>query len=68
MGAVRPLNNAGGVEMSAKDRVRDLEERIADLEGRLPAHSAKPSMYRELEDLEDALEQAQREAEAEDAV
>ena len=54
--------------MSAKDRVKDLEERIADLEGRLPAHSAKPSMYRDLEDLEDALEQAQREAEAEDAV
>ena len=49
--------------MSAKDRVEDLEARIADLEGRLPAHSAKPSMYRELEDLEDALEQARREAE-----
>jgi len=56
------------VEMSARDRVKDLEARIVDLEGRLPAHSAKPAMYRELEDLEDALEQAQREAEAEDAV
>ena len=54
--------------MSPKDRVQELEERIADLEGRLPAHSAKPSMFRELEDLEEALEQARQEAEAEDAV
>ena len=49
-----------------RDRVKELEARIADLRGRLPAHSAKPWMFQELEELEDALE-AVREAEAEDA-
>ncbi len=50
-----------------QDRVRELEAKIEDLEGRLPAHSAKPWMFQELEVLEEALEEAVREAKAEDA-
>jgi len=54
--------------MSEKqDSVKELEARIADLRGRLPAHSAKPWMFQELEELEAALEAAIHEAEAEDA-
>lgn len=48
-----------------KDRVREIEEKIADLKGRWPAHSVKPSMLQELEELEEELEQAKK-AERED--
>ena len=47
--------------MSA-DRIKELEERIADLKARWPAHSVPPSMWQQLEELEDELEKA-REAE-----
>ena len=47
-----------------QDRVRELEAKIEAL---LPAHSAKPWMFQELEVLEEALEEAVREAKAEDA-
>ena len=52
---------------NSTDRIREIEARIADLKARFPAHSVKPAMYRELEDLEEALEQAIREAATEDA-
>jgi hypothetical protein len=42
----------------SKDKVREIEEKIADLKGRWPAHSVKPSMLQELEELEEELEQA----------
>jgi hypothetical protein len=38
--------------------VSDLEKEIAELKSRLPAHSAKPSMVRQLEELEEKLEKA----------
>jgi ubiquinone/menaquinone biosynthesis C-methylase UbiE len=38
------------------DRVKKLEEQIADLRDRLPVHSIPPSMIQELEELEDELE------------
>jgi len=40
-----------------RDRIRELHERIAELEARLPRHSLSPSMLVELEELEDELAQ-----------
>ena len=37
------------------EKVNDIEEKIADLKGRWPAHSVPPSMWQELEDLEAEL-------------
>jgi ribosomal protein L29 len=37
------------------DTVEELEKRISDLKKRLPAHSPKPAMIRELEELEEQL-------------
>jgi hypothetical protein len=42
------------------DRVKDIEEKIADLKARWPAHSVPPSMWQELEELESQLEEAKR--------
>ena len=44
------------------DSIEDLEKRIADLKARFPAHSVRASMVQELEDLEDRLERARKEA------
>ena len=44
------------------DRIKDIEDAIADLKARWPAHSVPPSMWQQLEQLEDELEKA-REAE-----
>jgi hypothetical protein len=43
-----------------KDKVRRIEEKIADLKARWPAHSVPPSMWQQLEELEDELEKAQK--------
>lgn len=48
------------------ERIDELERQIADLEARLPKHSIPPSMLIELEELEEALEEARSEAEEED--
>ncbi len=40
------------------EELAELEERIADLKARLPAHSIPAAMLVELEDLEEALEAA----------
>jgi uncharacterized membrane protein len=40
--------------------IRHLEERIAELRRRIPPHSVPPSMLQELEDLEEKLEQAEK--------
>ena len=40
------------------DKLREIEEKIADLKARWPAHSVPPSMWQELEELEDELERA----------
>jgi len=47
------------------DKVREIENKIADLKARWPAHSVPPSMWQELEALEEKLEKA-REAEKKD--
>ena len=42
-------------------RVAELEKKIADLNARLPKHSVPTSMLIELDELEEALEQARAE-------
>lgn len=42
-------------------RIKEIEEKIADLKARWPKHSVKPSMWMELEELENELEAAQKE-------
>ncbi len=43
------------------EKIREIEEKIADLKARWPAHSVKPSMWMQLEELEDELEAARKE-------
>ena len=42
------------------DGVREIEEKIADLKARWPAHSVPPSMWQQLEELEDELEKVKK--------
>jgi hypothetical protein len=42
-------------------RIRKIEEEIADLKARWPAHSVPPRMWQQLEELEAKLEQAKTE-------
>jgi hypothetical protein len=42
------------------DKIREIEEKIADLKARWPAHSVPPSMWQQLEELEDELEKAKK--------
>ncbi len=39
-----------------QSRIEQLEREITDLKARWPAHSVKPAMLQQLEELEDALE------------
>jgi len=43
-----------------EDKVREIEDKIADLKARWPAHSVPPSMWQQLEELEAELEEAKR--------
>jgi hypothetical protein len=43
----------------SKEKIREIEDKIADLKARWPAHSVPPSMWQQLEALEDELEKAQ---------
>jgi hypothetical protein len=56
----------GGVPSVNKERVREIEEKIAELKSRWPAHSVRPRMWQELETLEEELEQAIKSEEAPD--
>lgn len=40
--------------------IREIEEKIADLKARWPAHSVPPSMWQRLEELEQELEEAKK--------
>jgi len=44
----------------SNDKVREIEDKIADLKARWPAHSVPPTMWQQLEELEDELEKAQK--------
>jgi hypothetical protein len=46
-----------------KERVKELEEKLADLKARWPAHSVPVSMRQELEELEEELDKVKKEAE-----
>jgi hypothetical protein len=49
----------------SKDKIREIEDKIADLKASWPAHSVPPSMWQQLEELENELEKA-KEAEKRD--
>ena len=49
------------------DRARENEDRLADLKARWPAHSVPPSMWKQLELLEEELAEAKRDGAATDA-
>ena len=51
-------------ESSIAARIAELEERLADLKARLPAHTIPPGMIAEMDELEDALLEAQEQLEA----
>ena len=42
--------------MNDIERLRQLEERLADLKTRMPKHTPRPSMIMELEDLEEEID------------
>ncbi len=42
------------------DRIKEIEQKIAELKARLPEHSAPVSMLLQLEELEDDLEAARK--------
>ena len=44
-----------------KKSIKEIEEEIADLKARWPAHSVPPSMWQKLEELEEQLERARKE-------
>jgi hypothetical protein len=46
-------------------KVREIEQKIAELEKRWPAHSVPTGMWEELEELEFQLRQAQEESDGE---
>jgi hypothetical protein len=43
-------------EAGNDDKIRELEQRIAELERQWPAHSVPPAMLQLLDDLEEELE------------
>ena len=40
--------------------IKEIEEKIADVKARWPAHSVSPSLWQELEALEDELQEAKQ--------
>ena len=44
----------------SEDSVKDIEDKIAELKARWPAHSVPPSMWQQLEELECQLEELKR--------
>ena len=46
---------------SREREMKELREKIADLKGRMPIHSARPAMFQELEELEERLRSIEKE-------
>ncbi len=42
------------------DKTKEIEQKIAELKARWPAHSVPPHMWEELEELESELKKAER--------
>lgn len=49
---------------SIQRRIREIESAIAEVKGRLPAHSVKPPIMRQLLDLEDEYDLLQKKLKA----
>jgi len=49
---------------SIKRRMKEIESAIAEVKGRLPAHSVKPPIMRQLLDLEDEYDLLQKKLKA----
>jgi len=49
--------------MSSEQKIKDLEKQLDELKQRWPAHSVPPSMWMELERLEEELAKAREEQE-----
>jgi hypothetical protein len=47
-------------------RVEEIENEIADLKARWPAHSVPPKMWQQLEELEEKLEEATKQLKADE--
>ena len=41
--------------MEDSERLRQLEQKLADLEARMPAHTPRPAMLMEMEELEEEI-------------
>jgi hypothetical protein len=54
------------VEGQIAQRIAEVRQRLADLQARVPAHSASPGMIMEMEELEEELEQLLRTAQKQD--
>jgi hypothetical protein len=46
----------------SSQRIKELESQIAELKRRWPAHSVPPTMFQQLEELEEALEKELKKA------
>ena len=47
-------------------RIKEIEAEIADLKARWPAHSVPPKMWQQLEELEEKLEEAKKQSQADE--
>jgi len=52
--------------VNPQERINILEEQIAELKARWPAHSAQPWMLERLEDLEEELEALQQQEQSDE--
>lgn len=52
------LEECSHIYARRSNRIKELEAKIRDLKGRMPAHSLRPSMLQELEELEEQLQKA----------
>ena len=48
------------MKKNATDEIEKLQRNIADIKNRMPAHSVKPEMFQELEELEEKLSELLR--------
>lgn len=55
---MKHISNIGEImqDKNTQNKITELEEKIKELENRLPAHSIPVAMMQELEDLEEELE------------
>ena len=63
---VKTFISRGDSQNVDDDKEKALEAELADLKGRWPAHSVPPSMWQELEKLEEELEKVKGERQAKD--